>query len=151
MPDLDVAAIAARVEKATPGPWKVETFGDGIEPGVVTVENDGGCSDPECCGGPSYYVRISPENADFLSHVREDIPVLLAENARLREGLRRIGSHEWILSTAHNGADFGWQVNVPDGEPKKGSQHYKPLPGSFGEHPWDAVLAALAAGGDDGE
>lgn len=50
--------------KTSPRPW---TMGDpytGIikdanRKAVVDLGDDGGCSDPECCGGPSFHIDAS--------------------------------------------------------------------------------------------
>lgn len=64
-----------------------------------------------------------------------------------QEVIRRIASHEWIISTAYDDAtrDFGYQVNVRDGKPTtKGTQKYKPLPQTFALTPDEAGLKGLA-------
>lgn len=36
----------------------------------ITLEDDGGCSDPECCGGASYWIEISCPNCGAIETVR---------------------------------------------------------------------------------
>lgn len=72
---------------------------------------------------------------------------LRAENAKLREIAEKVATHEWIIGSAYRErptSEFGWQVNVRDGEPdERGSQHYKALRETFALHPADAGLNAL--------
>lgn len=96
------AEIRERLAAATPGPWREQQFNDkrivGPEHGVgkgrkkgwqpvVMLEDDGGCSDPECCGSPSYSIRISEEDARFIASAPTDIAFLLSEIDRLRGAL----------------------------------------------------------------
>lgn len=77
-----LAEIRARAEAATPGPWEHEyderdawrVFGN---PAMLTTVLTPGIP-------PRY------SDAAFIAHAREDIPFLLAEVERLREGLREI-------------------------------------------------------------
>ena len=81
MPDLDLEPIRARVEKTLPPtvrPWHRElawrhttgpddTKPDGLWHNVYAVAAD-----------------LKPENAEFISHARTDVPALIAEVERLR-------------------------------------------------------------------
>jgi len=80
---MDIEAIRARAEAATPGPWK---FGSNCivtdNDDVLYTYVDRAPDDDECwisC------MDIKPEDADFIAHAREDIPDLLAEVERLQE------------------------------------------------------------------
>jgi len=97
MTDEELQAIRARVEAATPGPWKVEGRHPSYSPdrfqvdGIVTayddperadfprpiqiVETDSGCYPP--------YLA----DAEFIAQARTDVPALLAEVERLRAEL----------------------------------------------------------------
>lgn len=66
---LDLAAIRARTEAATAGPWEA----DGVEgnlnaPGIRVAE----------------FLSWPEADAQFIAHAREDVPALLAEVERLR-------------------------------------------------------------------
>lgn len=82
-----LTAIEARVEAATDGPW--ENDGNGIsqswmrpEPWLQVVTQEVNCG--TYCQGGSCSGVIRSADADFISHAREDIPLLLAEVHRLR-------------------------------------------------------------------
>ena len=85
---LNIEEIKARVEKATPGPWR--TSGD-IEHLVCAEENSEKYSGPPIiadCGhlynaSNSFQVREMQDNAVFIAHARTDIPALIAEVERL--------------------------------------------------------------------
>jgi len=84
--------IKARVEKATPGPWRVVTDGempfDGQEGALAYMGDDGG-------DGPAVHVSCSNaveardvvDDAAFVAAARQDIPDILAEVERLRSDL----------------------------------------------------------------
>jgi hypothetical protein len=95
--------IKQRTSKATPGPWEY-TWGDGIkklaftrkgdgelkrfprnDQPIMVLANDGGCSDPDCCGGPIYTLQCSEDDGQFIAHAREDIPFLLEKIRELEE------------------------------------------------------------------
>lgn len=65
---IDLEAISARAEAATPGPW--ETLDN-----ITTAVWSG--------GNPIALTYQSMPDADFIAHAREDIPALLAEVKRL--------------------------------------------------------------------
>ena len=64
--DEQLAAIRARAEAATPGPWHVPGGDDGGADWVDKANGDMVC---QC---------TSYRNAPFIAHAREDIPALLA-------------------------------------------------------------------------
>ena len=70
--DEELREIEQRAEKATPGPWKVEssTEGDWV------LDN----RDDVIAG-----TFVQEGDADFIAHAREDVPALIAEVRRLRE------------------------------------------------------------------
>lgn len=69
---LDLDAIEARANTATPGPWAVsEDYSDVLAPDGSQLA--------------SYWNPTSEtENGEFIAHAREDVPALLAEVRRLR-------------------------------------------------------------------
>ena len=77
--DDELAAIAAREEAATPGPWHPQAIMDGDYTGVVTDDNRIVCRDG--------WARR--DDARFAAHARVDIPALLAEVERLEAILAR--------------------------------------------------------------
>lgn len=89
--------IRARVDQATPGPWRVEN--------PRNVSNDYGSSS---CDGitaasgreliitDSGYYPPGVADAEFIAHAREDIPFLLAEIDRL-SGARRPSGESSLL------------------------------------------------------
>ncbi len=75
---LDLDAIEARVNAATPGPWWVEQVGDFGDKSAVI----------ECVRWRGYLntlhlVEDTP-TAEFIAHAREDVPALVAEVRSLR-------------------------------------------------------------------
>lgn len=72
---LNLDAIKARAERATPGPWETEKPG----PFIHTVWHPSP-------GAPRDEVArfMSPADARFVTHARTDIPLLVAEVERLR-------------------------------------------------------------------
>lgn len=93
-----LAAIAARVEAATPGPWE-----------LVTESCD--CSEGDCGHGRyAAYMRtpagavaelreLPPEEWEFAAHARQDVRALLADNARLRARVDEV-ERRYITDTA---------------------------------------------------
>jgi hypothetical protein len=83
-----LAAVRARVDAATPGPW--ESFVEGRDHhGGDNFIRIGGLVD----GWPDMYVshEANPapqEDLDFIAHARQDIPRLLTEIERLRASNR---------------------------------------------------------------
>jgi hypothetical protein len=77
MNNIDTAAMRARCEAATPGPWNyIKAYGEYVR------DND----------GRNISLNYRTEDANFVTHARSDLPDLLnayealeAENARLRE------------------------------------------------------------------
>lgn len=63
-----LAAIRARVEAATPGPWEVH------KSDVIRVLPDPTTGEPE----PHLVAQSWPVDASFIAHARTDIPALLA-------------------------------------------------------------------------
>ena len=111
----DVAAIRARAEAATPGPWRAEHRH--VACTDTSDELDGLGLD--VYGPPEASMRGMYEragDAQFIAHARTDIPALLAHNAELeaeRNELRRESNDAWAaLSAVGNTARF---MDPPDG------------------------------------
>jgi hypothetical protein len=73
--DADLAAIRARCEKATKGPWT--SFVEGREEIAGSSFIQTGGEDIELSGA-------TDADQDFIAHAREDIPRLLSEIERLK-------------------------------------------------------------------
>jgi hypothetical protein len=114
MTDLDLEAIKARADAATPGPWDVQT---------PHVHMDGTTQVRVApIGKPKIFVdTMSQLDAEFIAHARADVPALLARIAELEAERRR--------SPAENGeaCDAPWPGRTP---------HQCVLPGGHHVH-WD--------------
>ena len=82
---VDIDAIKARCEAATPGPWYAERGGEFDDPYY---------SIPSVCrdryGDNSLMVGSDKATADFIAAARTDVPALVAEVERLRDELRHV-------------------------------------------------------------
>jgi len=72
---IDLEAIKARCEAATPGPWEIKDRGHFAYMSGPRHVGVGG--------------RWLPADAAFISHAREDVPALIAEVERLRAEVAR--------------------------------------------------------------
>lgn len=92
---IDIDAIRARAEAATPGPWEwnTERFKGGWS-GITGKDNAEILFPNHCNDGDDGYAWFEdfPNDADaaFIAHAREDIPALLAEVDRLTAENERI-------------------------------------------------------------
>jgi hypothetical protein len=86
MSDVGEAAIRARAEKATPGPWDMDAPSSGRPFEKIVVRNLGG-------GSQRAYVAqaSSPADWEFIAHAREDIPYLLGRVSSLSAQLAESG------------------------------------------------------------
>lgn len=84
MTDLDLDAIQARADAATPGPWHLDDEHIGVWTSAVDAPGGAICepSDPYPRG-----LNHPLENMRFVTHARQDIPALVAEVRRLRDQL----------------------------------------------------------------
>lgn len=92
---LDLPAIRARAEAATPGPWYAlpDPAPSRVDHGYRLVatttraaaDNVYGLRD--AMGYPGLTKLDSDSDADFIAHAREDVPALLAEVERLSRNL----------------------------------------------------------------
>ena len=81
MTEEQLQAIKERAEKATDGPWKVGKASPNGAQNIGTVY------------GLLTAQTTREENAEFIANARQDIPQLVAEVERLREGLETIANH----------------------------------------------------------
>ena len=82
MTDEQLAAIRARCDAATPGPWVARL----VYNAVYGAEAEGVRSEPDgtmICG-PGF-PHPGAEDAEFIAAARADVPALLEEISRLRE------------------------------------------------------------------
>src|SRR3990167_8963450 len=81
----DLAAIRARCEAATPGPWRASENGRGV-PSVVgkIIVALYGLHD-----GNGIFSKAAA-NITFIAHARTDLPLLLARLEEMRTGLEKI-------------------------------------------------------------
>jgi hypothetical protein len=99
---LDLPAIRARAEAATPGPWQEvlcpKSAFDGKDWIGVASEDVVGKGGLGVCingrVGDGHEVQ-SVADAEFIAHARTDIPALLAEVDRLREQVKRAAY--WVV------------------------------------------------------
>lgn len=82
----ELAAIKARAEAATPGPWS-----------YYASPTSGGYKIQGIEKAWFYEATASTnENADFITHAREDVPALVAEVERLRAALVKIAYNDYV-------------------------------------------------------
>jgi hypothetical protein len=94
MTDEELKVIRERCEKATPGPWRadgryIETI-EGAEE-EMAIYDEGGHDELD---------------AEFIAHAREDVPRLLEEIERLREGLKKLQWCGWFVDK-----DYHWMTS----------------------------------------
>lgn len=102
MDEAALAAIKARSEAASPGPWKHCGCG---KCGQVQWDSAQNISmapvattsiDWSEGGYDNWLHEAQQANATFIAHAREDVPALVAEVERLRQALADYGGHnEW--------------------------------------------------------
>jgi hypothetical protein len=95
MTERDLAAIEARANGATAGPWEYDGGGGGLHKQRVlaTRAPDGVVMDNE----PYYPQMVAPADQEFCAAARTDVPALVAEVRRLRGALQNVCVH-----TGHN-------------------------------------------------
>ena len=67
--------IKARAERATPGPWYTYPCGMLAEFVMSNIPGDEPGTNQAVC---SMHDELSPQNAEFIAHAREDVPRLVA-------------------------------------------------------------------------
>lgn len=85
--EADLAAIEAREQAATPGPWWVFTdLESELYPIMARIGEE------QVAIGHVYLEDWDQDHrvAQFIAHARQDVPALLAEVRRLRAALQRI-------------------------------------------------------------
>lgn len=97
MTDEERAAIRARAEAATPGPWECRNAGGTTHAGeVIRLHRvrrayDPGPNGPSPLLAESNFHNLGCDQEDanmaFIAHAREDVPALLDEVERLREAV----------------------------------------------------------------
>lgn len=103
--DVDVAAIQARADAATPGPWTTRADGaDGFYTADDYYDIDGADDATVAYGGAfedggPHVGACSRVDAEFIAHARTDVPALLAENVRLEADLA-VAVHEATTTRA---------------------------------------------------
>lgn len=93
-------AIKERVANATPGPWLVEE--SRYEGRFNAASADENYDLPACLMGI--------EDAEFVTHAREDVPALVAEVERLRKALQTIAEHNIFTTPQIDIKDFARQA-----------------------------------------
>jgi hypothetical protein len=95
----ELAAIKARAEAASPGPWRFTDY-----EGEPYIAGPGVPTDNYVCDfGWHYDGDVPPGNPAFIAAARTDVPALVAEVERLREALRTIGedivsdTDDWMI------------------------------------------------------
>ena len=85
MTDEELAAIAARCEAVSPGPWVSSVEGRDHESGddVILVARGTGLDEEDIYVSRDFS-KTSVADLDFIAHARQDVPALLAEVLRLR-------------------------------------------------------------------
>lgn len=86
MNEQELAAIEARANAATPGPWNLYMFHgefmgfSGVPREPIAIYPDVLCydQDDDC-------INITQEDAQFIAHARQDVPALIAEVRMLNQ------------------------------------------------------------------
>jgi hypothetical protein len=90
--EIDVDAIEASANAATPGPWQVTDHNEGLDPprplwGVTNDEYHNPSADDDA-PWIAVEIRIGDRaDAEFIARARTDVPKMAAEIRRLREQL----------------------------------------------------------------
>jgi hypothetical protein len=94
---LDLEAIRARAEAATPGPWEASSAPDYPQGNTLGWDV---MAAPRCvvAGAP-----LPQNDAAFIAHSREDVPKLLAEVERLRSVEQ--AAHRYVRARAEELSD----------------------------------------------
>lgn len=108
-----LAEIAARVAKATEGPWGMVDGDNTVYSNPREAKNGFGTNfDAQICEMVEDMDTddISYEDAEFIAHARDDVPWLLDQLAKARELLRRLDEQaqdyktEWVREVIRNSA-----------------------------------------------
>lgn len=102
MADIDLDAIRARAEAATPGPWVTDwDAGYVVQSALSLVADVHG--EPVRADDPLDYDDTGQPDAEFIAHARVDIPMLLDEIERLRALLDESGASANSDRSTHTG------------------------------------------------
>lgn len=82
--DADLAAMKARADAATPGPWGPRHFGYVFARGTTPQAAEAGY-DGTPIVDTFMWTEQGESNREFIAHAREDVPALLVEVAALRK------------------------------------------------------------------
>ena len=101
----ELAEIRARAEAATPGPWTVDE-GPALADPLLEGEGDWYRQIEGWTNTGWEWLCLSPEDAAFIAHAREDIPALVAEVERLQAELARVrpvaeAAQRWHVAAQH--------------------------------------------------
>jgi hypothetical protein len=104
MTDIDTQAIRERCDAATPGPWIAKRFDPYRNRAAIYQTPEAQKVNPLRWQVTAICREARAQDADFIEHAREDVPVLLAEVERLRAALLAvewaggdIGDRDWDL------------------------------------------------------
>lgn len=91
-------------KKHTPTPWKIDDSGSqGIvnykKKAVISLVNDGGCSDSDCCGGPLYDIKMSKEDAAFIIRACNNHEKMLTILEDCRDFLKKQADAEYLIQS----------------------------------------------------
>lgn len=105
----EIDEIKSRLEKASPGPWRVTS--------TSKRHQTGGDYIPDCDDWVVVSIFERKEDAYFVAHAREDIPRLVAEVERLREGLSLIAERYYEYDSPEQLAEVAeYNLNGGDNE-----------------------------------
>ena len=111
MSEQELAAIRARAEAATDGPWQQSMD---ITGRLMVVVNLTPHQFREIIIAVSSDNSPRDEDLDFIAHAREDVPALLAEVERLREALAVVVADCPICGGTGRNRDAMQAWDVPD-------------------------------------
>lgn len=89
----ELAAIKARCEAATPGPWIAKRFDPYRSRAAIYQTPAAQKVNPLRWQVAAICREARAQDAEFIAHARADIPALLAEVERLRAALKRVISY----------------------------------------------------------
>ena len=140
MGDINIDAIRARAEAATPGPWDSDGYSVGANDDWVA--HIPGYDPGEGAGNP----RREPD-AEFIAHAREDVPALLAELAAWKATVDAYESGEGHRAIVDERDRLAAQVQAVRALADGYEGRLAPLTPLSVAH---AIRVALDTGGDDG-
>lgn len=128
---IDLEAIKARCEAATPGPWLENVSIVHVDAPDETPSRDAIVADTHWDGKAFERVR---GDAEFIAHARQDVPALVAEVERMRAANEQV-FHAWgRLFYAHFDKPSDWDALL-----------MSPDHGWDNRHEWKAMIEAIVA------